>query len=266
MAGQQRVVQHVGVGEDVLGVVAGPLALVAAAVAVVGGDPDVEAERGEPGELVLGQRLGRREVERGGAALAARPARGQRRGQRRQLVGERLARGGAGGEDDVLPGVRRVGRHGLVPPGLDHPAGAVGRDHRRVGPVRPRRGAGRSGGQPLEVGQPALATGDGGQPVDHLGHAAWRGGGGHAASMTNAADVLATCSYGGAPTPPGEARAAVFCRRPRRPEPDPSGSRRLLCDLCTSLGSAWFHCAGRVPGARMSRVLAARIPGEWTWT
>ena len=29
-------------------------------------------ERGEPGELVLGQRLGRREVERGGAALAAR--------------------------------------------------------------------------------------------------------------------------------------------------------------------------------------------------
>ena len=34
---QQRAVQHVGVGEDVLGVVAGPVALLASAVAVVGG-------------------------------------------------------------------------------------------------------------------------------------------------------------------------------------------------------------------------------------
>ena len=79
MAGQQRVVEHVGVGEDVLGVVAGPLALVAAAVAVVGGDPDVEPEGGEPGQLVLGQRLGRREVEGRGAALTPGPATGRAR-------------------------------------------------------------------------------------------------------------------------------------------------------------------------------------------
>jgi hypothetical protein len=190
VAGQQRSVQHVRVGQHVLRVVARPLALVAAAVAVVGGDADVEAERGEPGELVLGQRLGRREVEGGGAALAARPASRQRRGQRRQLVGERLAGGGAGGEDDVLSGVRSVGCDGLVLPGLGHSTGVVGREHGRVGPVRPRCGAGRPCGKPLEVGQPALATGDGGQPVHHLGHAAWRGGGGHPASMTKPADVV----------------------------------------------------------------------------
>ena len=100
------------------------------------------------------------------------PASRQRRGQRRQLVGERLARGGAGGEDDVLSGVRRVGCDGLAPPRLGHPTGVVGREHGRVGPVRPRCDAGRPCGQPLEVGQPTLATRDGGQPVHHLGHAA----------------------------------------------------------------------------------------------
>ena len=57
--------------------VAGPVPLVAAAVAVVGGDPDVEPEPGQAGELVLGQRLGGREVEHGGAALPARPALGR---------------------------------------------------------------------------------------------------------------------------------------------------------------------------------------------
>ena len=60
---QHRAVQHVGVGEDVLAEVARPVPLLAAAVPVVGGHPDVEAEGLERGELVLGERLGRREVE-----------------------------------------------------------------------------------------------------------------------------------------------------------------------------------------------------------
>ena len=36
-------------------------------------DPDVEAEREQPGQLVVGERLGGREVEDGGAALPAAP-------------------------------------------------------------------------------------------------------------------------------------------------------------------------------------------------
>ena len=81
--GEQRAVQHVGVGQDVLGVVARPLPLLARAVAVVGGEPDVEPERLQPGQLVLGERLGRGEVEDGGASLAAGAAgrRGSRRGR-----------------------------------------------------------------------------------------------------------------------------------------------------------------------------------------
>ena len=39
VSGQQRAVQHVGVGQDVLGVVARPLPLLSRAVAVVGGEP-----------------------------------------------------------------------------------------------------------------------------------------------------------------------------------------------------------------------------------
>ena len=196
VAGQQRAVQHVRVGQHVLRVVARPLALVAAAVAVVGGDPDVEAERGEPGELVLGQRLGRREVEGGGAALAARPASGQRRGQRRQLVGERLARGGAGGEDDVLSGVRRVGCHRLVLPGLGR---RHGRGRPRAPPGRPspataRCAAGRAGSRSRWVSRPSRPGTAASRSITSA-MLPRRGGGGHAASMTNAADVVGRRSH-----------------------------------------------------------------------
>ena len=65
----------------------------------------------EAGELVLGQRLGRAEVERGGPALPARPAGGADVGQRRQLVAQRLARRRAGRQHDVPAGVRRLRGH-----------------------------------------------------------------------------------------------------------------------------------------------------------
>jgi hypothetical protein len=59
-------VQHVGVGEHVLGVVAGPVALLTTAVAVVGGDAHVEPELPHGRHLVVGERLGGRDVEDGG--------------------------------------------------------------------------------------------------------------------------------------------------------------------------------------------------------
>ena len=123
---------------DVLGVVAGPLALVAAAVAVVGGDPYVESQRADPGQLVLGQCLGRREIERGGAAFASGAAAPESSGQRGELVGQRLAGRRTGGQDDVLPRVRRVGGGRLVQPGLVDAAAPEGLDDRGRGPVGPR--------------------------------------------------------------------------------------------------------------------------------
>ena len=116
-------------------VVAGPVALLAGAVAVVGGRPGRRA-RAPPsaGELVLGERLGRREVEHGRAALAARPARRADRGQRRQLVGQGLAGGGAGRQHDVLARARGLGGDRLVPPRPLDPAGPERRDDVRRPP------------------------------------------------------------------------------------------------------------------------------------
>ena len=159
--GQQRAVQHVGVGQDVLGVVARPVALLARAVAVVGREPHVEPQRLQPGQLVLGERLGRGEVEdrrrRAGRAAPRAPRIAASGGQ---LVGQRLARRRAGRDDDVPSGVGGLGRLGLVAP-----RGAAGRGRRTP---RARRRAPTSGQgavdrrprrQHLDVGQPVLAAG-----------------------------------------------------------------------------------------------------------
>ena len=156
VGGQQRAVQHVGVGQDVLGVVAGPVALLLGAVAVVRRDPDVEAERADRRALVLGERLRGREVERARAALAARAATGPDRGQRRQQVGERLPRGGAGRQHDVSPAcacsaARTWCRQGWSPPA---------RRRRHDGRVRPapasppRRPAGPGSARGGSAGRP----------------------------------------------------------------------------------------------------------------
>ena len=159
VGGQQGAVQHVGVGQHVLGVVARPVPLLARAVAVVGGDPQVEPQRLQAGQLVLGERLGRAEVEGGGAPLLARPAGGADVGQRRQLVAQRLARGRAGRHHDVAAGVRRLGGLDLVPPRGAHAAGLERRPDVVGHPGRPRRLDRRPRRQHLEVGQPVLAAG-----------------------------------------------------------------------------------------------------------
>ena len=161
--GEQRPVEHVGVGEDVLAEVARPVPLLARAVAVVRREPYVEAQRRQAGELVVGERLGRGEVEHRRSALAAGPAGRADRRQRRQLVGQRLARRRARRDDHVVAGVGRVGRHHLVPPRPRHALGGV-RPADVVGhPLRPVLVHRLASGQHLQVAQPLLPSGHAGQ-------------------------------------------------------------------------------------------------------
>ena len=71
MEGQDAVVQHVRVGEDEAAVVARPVPVGQGGVAVVGRRADSAEPQGvQRFELVRGQRLGRREVERARARIA----------------------------------------------------------------------------------------------------------------------------------------------------------------------------------------------------
>ena len=95
-------VEHVGVGEDDVGVAADRRALLARGVAVVDREPRVlDAERVERARLVLGERLRRVEVERAGAGVAAEHV------ERGELEAQRLARRGAGGDDRRARPTRR---------------------------------------------------------------------------------------------------------------------------------------------------------------
>ena len=116
--GQQRVVQQVGVGEDVLRVVADPAPLLRRGVAVVGGRPQPgQRQRLEPGQLVGGQRLGRATGRaRSPRARRRAPPRRTTRRQRRQQVAQALAGRGARGDDDVPARVGELGRLPLVRP------------------------------------------------------------------------------------------------------------------------------------------------------
>ena len=149
---QQRMVQEVGVGEHDVGVVADPPPLVGRRVAVVRGRPHPgDRHRLDPGELVGGQRLGRREVD---GRRAPQPRRGRplgRRAQHRREVAQALAGCRSGRDHDVLTGRGEVDRGPLVRPRALHPRGQQGRQHgRRDGP-RPLRQAGRSSGDVLDV-------------------------------------------------------------------------------------------------------------------
>ena len=104
VTGQQRVVHEVGVGEDQLGVVADPAALLGGGVAVVGRRTDPgDGHRLHRRELVGGQRLGRGEVERRRAPPGRCVGALDEGRQHRQQVAEALARRGAGGDHDVVP-------------------------------------------------------------------------------------------------------------------------------------------------------------------
>ena len=107
--GEDAHVQHLGVGQHDVGVRADPRPFVGGGVAVVGrGDEVGHQPLAEAAELVLRERLGGEHQQRGVATA------GDDRVDDRQLVAERLARRGAGGDDDVASGTQRVDRRGLV--------------------------------------------------------------------------------------------------------------------------------------------------------
>ena len=160
VAGQERVVHRVRVGEHELRVVARPRPLVERAVAVDGGRPDERCAvlvAGQTAQLVGGERLRGRQVERGGGAVptdrVARPTPDERV-ERRDLVGQRLPRGRARGHDDVSTRVHVRERLGLVRPEVGDALRREGRAHARVHPLRPGLHDGVAGGDLVQVQDP----------------------------------------------------------------------------------------------------------------
>ena len=105
-------VQHLGVGEHDVGVRADPRAVVGGRVAVVGGGDErrAPATRGSDRSWSWASAL----VGNTSSAVSRLPRDDDV--DDRQLVAERLARRGAGGDDDVATGAQRVDRGGLVRP------------------------------------------------------------------------------------------------------------------------------------------------------
>jgi hypothetical protein len=133
---QDRPVQHVRVAVDETGVGADPFAFGGGRVPVVGARMDpLERQSGRRAQLVGRQRLGRREVERGGPGML------EQVGQDGQLVGQGLAGGRRGAHHDVLAGAGAVGDLDLVPPRLADAAARQCRPQRLRYPVRPGDGA-----------------------------------------------------------------------------------------------------------------------------
>ncbi len=132
---QDAEVQHVGVGEDEVGVVPDPAPGGGIGVAVVRFGPDRgELQRPDRCQLVGGKGLGGGEVEGDGAVVVDLAGIGQDpelgtmdRVQGRQLIGQGLAGGRAGGNDHVLAGVGQLGGLDLVPVRLVDAQGTVGR-------------------------------------------------------------------------------------------------------------------------------------------
>ncbi len=108
VVGQDADVQHVRVGEDEVAAAADRRPLLARRVAVVDrlAQPG-RAQRAQLARLVLGQRLGRVEVEGAALGVAGDAV------EHRQVEGEALARGGAAGDHQVGDG-RRLQRLALV--------------------------------------------------------------------------------------------------------------------------------------------------------
>ena len=108
---QDRLVQHVRVGDHDVAVQADGLACIAGGVAVEGEGLDAEIagtiEFQQLGHLVLGQCLGREQVQRLGLVLHG-------RADHRQGVAQRLAAGGGGDDGHVLAALAGLPGFGLV--------------------------------------------------------------------------------------------------------------------------------------------------------
>ncbi|GLD43155.1 hypothetical protein Mkiyose1665_36550 [Mycobacterium kiyosense] len=162
MVAQDGQVDHVGIGKQPPRPFPGEAAHFGGAVAVIGGGRHVgEFSTGDQGmcraQLVVAQRLGRRQVQHPGARVAC------QRGQHRQLVGQGLARRGAGADHHVAAGVPEFGRLQLMGPGgSDAAIGERANDPGR-NPVRPITRPARPGRQLGDVAQrpfPGRGTGE----------------------------------------------------------------------------------------------------------
>ena len=170
---QDRLVEHVRIADHDVAVDADRLARIARGVAVEGGRAKPEAAGGvelkQFGHLVLGQRLGREQVQRLGTLL-------HRRGHHRQRVAQRLARSGGRGDDEVAAVPGRLPCLGLVRVERLDTAGAQGFGKRGREIRRQRADIGRVRGDG-EVAGDAVAVAVG-KPAGQLRpgrHGRWQG-------------------------------------------------------------------------------------------
>ena len=170
VGGQDAQVQHVRIGEDVVGVLAHPLAFLDRSVAVVHGGPDRVAQRGREGlhraALVGGQGLGRGEVEGGRAAAVRSLGAVQEGAEDRRQVGQRLAGRGAGGDHHRFAVQGVLGGGGLVGPGVLDAGVLDGVDHFRADQVRPHCMTPRARGQVLRMSDARSPARPCGEPVE----------------------------------------------------------------------------------------------------
>ncbi len=167
VGGQDRAVEHVGVGERVIGVLTHPFAFFHRRVPVVDGGPDALAQGGGQGTygavLVGGEGLGGGEVEGGGAASVGGFGAVQEGAEDGGEVGEGLAGGGAGGHDDGFAAQGVLGGAGLVGPGPLDAGGPDGVDHFRPDLLGPGGMTSGTRGQVLRMSDacsPALPRGE----------------------------------------------------------------------------------------------------------
>ena len=157
MVAQYRQVDHVGVGKQPSGAFAGKAAHLGGTVAVVGGGRDVMQSRNGRGErvrgaqLVVTERLGRRQVQHPG------PRVGRQRVEDRELIGQRLARRGAGADHHVTAGVGQLRGRCLVRPRAADSAVGKRANHVGLGPPRPTVRPAAPGWQLGDMAQRMLA-------------------------------------------------------------------------------------------------------------
>ena len=132
--GQDAGMEHVGIGDEHAAGRANRSALAARRVAIIGVHRQRQLrlgdERGRFRFLVMGQRLGREEVQGAGVG----PGRQAR--QDRQRVAERLAAGGGCGDDDVFPPADGFDGRRLVGVELLDAAGPQGPGQARIDRIR----------------------------------------------------------------------------------------------------------------------------------
>jgi hypothetical protein len=158
VSGQQRVMNEIGVGQDVLAMVADPAAFVRRGVTVVGCSPQPwDGQSRQARQLVGGQSLGWAQIERSGA-----PTRWGGRtiddgGKHRQEVAEALAGRSAGGDDDMGAAMGAVRSFALMGPQCGDTGGAEGGRDGWGDPVGPWRRLFTAGWHLVDVYEPFRA-------------------------------------------------------------------------------------------------------------